>query len=101
MEDFFEDFEKPERFCKKCGKCNGKKPNSTWDKIPDGCGFEGWFFQKREEIKQHVRKQKELLLLRQASLNKAGPEQTKKLNESIQKIKNIIESYSEYGSHDW
>lgn len=102
MEDFIEEIKnRPERLCLKCGKCKGKIPASFWDEIPEGCGYYGWFFQKREEIKQKIRKQKERMLLLQVSLIKAGPEQTQRVNESIEKIKEEINRYSQYGSWDW
>lgn len=101
MEDFFEAINRPERLCKKCGKCKGKLPNSFWDKLSEGCGYDGWMFEKREEIKRQIRKQKERLLSLEISLRTAGSEQTIRLNESINKIKQEIEEYAQYGSWDW
>lgn len=126
MEDFFEELKsRPQRLCKKCAKCckvlncqylsndnlcliyetrseSCKNfPYSPWQEVPQGCGFEGWLFQKREEKKQQIRKQKELLLTLEIMLKKADPEQAKKITESIEKIKSIIETYSKYGSRNW
>lgn len=116
---------RPQRLCKKCGKCCriyncnhlGEDnlclvyedrpenchnfPCSPWEEIPEGCGFEGWLFQKREEIKQQVRKHKETLLLFEVMLKTANPEQVEKLTEDIEKIGQIIEIYAKYGSKDW
>lgn len=126
MEDFLEDLKnRPQHLCKKCGKCCkiinckhlsednlcliyenrpevcGSFPYSPWKEIPDGCGFEGWIFQKREEKKQQIRKQKELLLSLEVSLKQADLMQTEKINESMEKIKNLINLYAKYGSWEW
>ena len=84
-----------------CGKCPEGYPLSIWDKMPEGCGFEGWLFQKKEEIKQKIRKQKELLLSLEVMVKTVTPEQAEKLSESIKKIKKTIESYAKYGSENW
>lgn len=77
-------------------------PMSPWVIAPIDCGFEGWMFLKREEIKQKVRKEKEALLDAQISLSKAKTsEQIKKIKTSIRSIKNSINRYSKYGSDDW
>ena len=41
--------------CKHC-------PSTPWSIVPPNCGFEGWLFWQREEIKQKIRKSKEELL---------------------------------------
>lgn len=76
-------------------------PSTPWAVVPPGCGFEGWLFEKREEIKQKIRKQKEVLLSLEILLQTANPELTVKINDSIEKIKNEIKSYAKYGSSDW
>ena len=76
-------------------------PASPWAVVPPGCGFEGWLFQKSEALKQKVRKQKENLLDFEIMLQTATPEQAEKIQAAIEKTKNIIESYSKYGSADW
>lgn len=95
------DFNIPERLCKKCGKCGEKLPTSPWDKMPDGCGLEGWLFLQREEIKKHIRKNKELLLLLDINLKNANPQKTKEIIKRIIKIKKTIAHYAQYGSSDW
>jgi len=103
--DFFE--LPPQRLCKKCGACHGavKKgnfPQSPWDKVPSGCGYEGWLFQKQEEIKQKVRKQKEDILSLQTLFAQARtPEESEKLSQVIENIKNSIKMYEQFGSEDW
>lgn len=126
MEDFFEELKnRPQRLCKKCGKCCkilscknlGENnlcsiyedrpevcqnfPYSPWNEVPEGCGFTGWLFQKREEKKQQIRKQKELLLSLEILLKNAEKDETEKLSESIEKIKSIIDIYAKHGSWDW
>lgn len=122
---FYDKDDLPQRLCKKCGKCcknNNCKylsednlcsvyanrpelcksfPSSPWEKIPDGCGYEGWLFQKREEIKQQIRKKKEDLLILENELKSANCEQVAKLNENIEKTNKFIENYIEFGSKDW
>lgn len=77
-------------------------PSSPWAVIPPGCGYEGWLFKSREEIKQKIRKQKESLLEFETELKKGkSPEMTIKLKNAIQKIKDIIKAYAKYGAEDW
>lgn len=38
-----------------------RMPNHAWTLIPCGCGFEGWQFLLREQIKHNIRKLKEYL----------------------------------------
>jgi len=89
------------RLCAGCTACNGKFMESIWDKMPDGCRLGGWLFQQRELEKQKIRRKKEELLDMQILLKTADFEQTQKINENIEKIKNAIEIYSKYGSADW
>jgi len=77
-------------------------PSSPWAVAPPGCGFEGWLFQKREEVKQKVRKLKEDLLDFELLLKEEqSPERTTKLKDAIEKTKDIINYYAKYGSADW
>lgn len=77
-------------------------PSTPWAVIPPGCGYEGWLFQKREEWKQKIRKQKEALLELEVQLKRVSdPEMIKKIEEAIAKTKTIIESFAKYGAHDW
>ena len=77
-------------------------PSSPWAVAPPGCGFDGWLFQKREERKQKVRHLKENILDFEIMLEKEQvPEQIAKINEAIEKTKEIIGYYSKYGSQDW
>ena len=77
-------------------------PTSAWAVIPPGCGYEGWMFKCREELKQKIRKQKETLIEFEAELkNEHTPEMKLKLEAAIQKIKDIVTVYAKYGSEDW
>lgn len=77
-------------------------PSSAWAVIPPGCGYEGWLFQYREELKQKIRKQKESLLELEIELNKDHtPEMKLNIEVTIQNIKNTIKAYSKYGSEHW
>lgn len=77
-------------------------PSTAWAVVPPGCGFEGWLFKKREEIKQKIRKQKEAMLEFEAELKtNQNPQMRKKLEEGIEKIKSTVEMFHKYGSKDW
>lgn len=79
-----------------------RAPSTAWAVFPLGCGFEGWLFQKREEIKQKIRKQKEYLISFETELKTAqNPEIIQKLTDSIAKIKETIARLDKYGSKDW
>ena len=77
-------------------------PSTPWAIVPVGCGFEGWLFWKREEIKQRVRKEKEELLELKYLKKKINDEDTlKRMNLVEQKLKRNIDMYKKYGSEDW
>lgn len=76
-------------------------PSSPWAVVPPGCGFEGWLFQVREEIKQKVRKEKEILLTLEILLKTAPEQEAEEISSSIKRIKDIINVYAKYGSADW
>lgn len=77
-------------------------PSVPWTLVPPGCGYEGWLFKKREEKKQYIRKLKEELLSYEIMLKEINSEKRKAdIQEAIQKIKNIINIYAEYGSENW
>lgn len=77
-------------------------PSTPWAVIPPGCGFEGWLFQKQEEIKRNIRKQKEYLIEFEAELKTlTDQEQIKKIEDAIVKIKEIVSAYEKYGSIHW
>lgn len=91
----------PLRLCTHCNKCNEKLPASPWDEMPDGCGFNGWLFQKREEIKQKIRKLKEELILIEIALKTLSGEPLTKAKARIEEIKDIIQTFAQYDSQNW
>lgn len=77
-------------------------PTSPWAVIPPGCGFEGYLFKKREEIKQKIRKQKEALLDLEVILKTLkDPEKIEKVKDAIEKTKELIKNFDKYGASDW
>lgn len=103
MENLFQEYweSRPQRLCKRCGKCNDNPPLSPFDKLPEECGYEGWMFQQREVVKQQIRKQKELLMSLEIKLKRASCQEALKLSQRINKIKKLIDSYAKYGSKNW
>lgn len=77
-------------------------PTSMFAIVPPGCGYEGWAFKNREELKNRIRKLKELRLeLESDSKISNDAVILKRNNEAIKKIDEIITHYSKYGSKDW
>ena len=77
-------------------------PSSPWAIVPPDCGYEGWLFEKREDIKQKVRKEKEELIELKLLKNKTRDEETLKKIELVeQKIERNIKLYQKYGSENW
>ncbi len=77
-------------------------PSSPWAVVPVGCGYEGWLFLKREEIKQQVRKMKEELIeLNLLKTKTTNLETLNKISLVEEKIIKNIEHYKKYGSLDW
>lgn len=91
-----------------CGNYEKRKtlckhfPATPWAIVPPGCGFEGWLFWKREEIKQNVRKEKEELLeLKLLKKRTRDTETLKKIELVEQKLQRNIDLYKKYGSENW
>ncbi len=77
-------------------------PSSPWSIVPPGCGFEGWLFWQREEIKQKIRRSKEELLELNLLRMRTKDEETLKRISSVEhKITKNIEAYKKYGSENW
>lgn len=77
-------------------------PSSPWSIVPPGCGFEGWLFWQREEIKQKIRRSKEELLELNLLRMRTKDEETLKRILSVEhKITKNIEAYKKYGSENW
>ena len=81
--------------CKHC-------PSTPWSVVPPVCGFEGWLFWQREEIKQKIRKSKEELLELKLLRMRTKDENTlQKINIVEHKIQRGIDFYKKYGSENW
>lgn len=77
-------------------------PSSPWAVAPPGCGFEGWLAEKREEMVQKVRKQKENLKIAERLLEEAETdEQKERIKITINNIKETINVFAKYGANDW
>lgn len=81
--------------CKHC-------PSTPWSIVPPGCGFEGWLFWQREEVKQKIRKSKEELLELKLLRMRTNDENILKKIASVEhKIQRGIDFYKKYGSENW
>ncbi len=81
--------------CKHC-------PSTPWSIVPPGCGFEGWLFWQREEVKQKIRLAKEELLeLKLLKLRTKDEETLGKISLVEQKIHRNIDMYKKFGSENW
>lgn len=81
--------------CKHC-------PSTPWAIVPPGCGFEGWLFWQREEVKQRIRKSKEELLeLKLLRMRTQDENVLKKIDAVEHKIQRSIDLYKKYGSENW
>ena len=81
--------------CKHC-------PSTPWSIVPPGCGFEGWLFWQREEIKKKIRLEKEEILdLKLLRLKTTNEEVLKKITLVEHKIQKSIDLYKKYGSENW
>lgn len=77
-------------------------PYTGSEVVPPGCGYEGWLFQKREEMKKGIRKKKEELIEYKIMLETVqDPEKIEKIKQIIEKIESIIVMHHKYGSKDW
>ena len=91
-----------------CGRYEDRKtlcrhfPASPWAIVPPGCGFEGWLFLKREEIKQKIRKVKEELIELELIKKKIKDDATlEKIKTVEEKMHKSIDTYKKYGSENW
>jgi len=81
--------------CKHC-------PCTPWSIVPPGCGFEGWLFWQREEIKKKVRGYKEELIeLKLLRMKTHDKETLRRITAVEQKLHKNIGMYKKYGSEDW
>ena len=89
--------ELPKRLCFNCGKCRGKLPDNDFSDIPEGCGYEGWIFLKKEEHKQKVRKlQEEIILLNVKIQNAKSNTKKKKFLHAKNKVLDKLEELKNF-----
>ena len=94
--------ELPKRLCFNCGKCSGNKPKNAFSAMPDGCGYEGFLFLKKEEHKQKIRRlNEEIILLNVKILNAKSNTKKKKFTHAKEKILNQIEELKNFGPIDF
>lgn len=77
-------------------------PYSPLAFLPDGCGFEGEIFLKKEHLMQKIRKLKEEILdykIRAATTGDRAEQ--RQLQRLIQTHQAFIDKYKSYGSSDW
>jgi len=115
MKNFDIDFrEIPKRLYGKCYKDSNlclickekfeqykKNPFGLWDILPQNCKLEGWFFIKREIIKQKIRKKKEKILSLETKLQNSEGIKQKRIEKEITRHKKEIEIYSDFDSVKW
>ncbi len=94
--------ELPKRLCLNCGKCGEKLPESAFSEIPDGCGYEGYLFLKKEEHKQKVRKLKEDLVYLDVKISNAkGNAKKIKYQKGKEKVLNQLKELEKFGPIDF
>jgi len=86
---------------KRYGWCH-RMPNHGWTLVPDGCGFEGWQFLLREQIKHNIRCLKEYLYECEI-LYADGKIPTKNITvaELREKIQEKIKAFERFGSQEF
>jgi len=90
--------ELPKRLCFNCGKCGGNLPDSAFSDIPDGCGYAGFLFLKKEEHKQKVRKlNEEIILLNVKIENSKSNTKKKKFLHAKEKVLKQLEELKNFG----
>ena len=98
------DFQKelPKRLCLNCNKCSGTLPDSAFADIPEGCGYYGYLFAKKEEHKQKVRKlDEEIILLKVKIQNAKGEAKRKKYQKALDKVQEKLKELEQFGPIDF
>lgn len=94
--------ELPKRLCLNCGKCGGKLPDSAFFEVPEGCGYEGYLFLKKEEHKQKVRKLKEDLIYLDVKIENAkGNAKKIKYQKGREKVLTQLKDLEAFGPTDF
>ncbi|MBR1681158.1 hypothetical protein IJ707_05145 [bacterium] len=94
--------ELPKRLCFHCGKCGGNIPENAFSTIPEGCGYEGFLFLKKEEHKQKVRKlNEEIILLNVKIENSKSNTKKKKFLHAKAKVLKQLKELKKFGPTDF
>ena len=77
-------------------------PSSPFVNLPEGCGYYGDIFMKREKVQQKIRKLKEEIMHYEALIASISDKQEQKQYQKIIYLhQKYIDKYKEYGSQDW
>lgn len=77
-------------------------PKSAFTVVPENCGYAGYLFEAKEEVKKNIRKMKEELIdIAILKENSASQNETKRYENIENKYSAIINKYKIYGSKDW
>lgn len=94
--------ELPKRLCLHCNKCGGNLPDNAFSDLPEGCGYSGWIFLKKEEHKQKVRKlDEEIVLLNVKIKNSKSNTKRKKFEHAKNKVLDKLEELKNFGPIDF
>jgi len=80
-----------------------RMPNHGWTVVPVGCGFEGWQFGVREQVKHTIRQLKEYIFEYETLYGVDGfiESQNTTVKELKEKINQKIQGFARFGSKDW
>lgn len=78
-----------------------KYPSSPFAFLPKECGYYGVIFLKKEQIMQKIRKLKEEIINYEALLVSASKQDYREYSIIIERHKNFISKYAQYGALDW
>lgn len=91
-----------------CGNYENRKelckrfPASPWVVAPPGCGYEGYLAEKRVEIIEKVKEQKNNIAeLEEYLKNNSESPYNQKVKDAIRKSKKIVRGFEKYGANDW
>ncbi len=77
-------------------------PRTAWAVVPPNCGYSWFLFEQQEKIKQKIRaKKEELIELELLKAKTNNSETLEKIDSVINKLKENIELYKNYGSENW
>lgn len=82
--------------------CCKRAPINGWALFPEGCGYEGWQFEERENIKTTIRKLKEQLYEIKILYSDSQDNLVKeKIAALEQKVYEKMRPYLKYGAENW